>query len=168
MRRAITTSSGPPTTRGTRPVDPAGRRAARRRRGVMWRRGHARTGALPPAGFAVVGPRARHAGDVDLAMRALVGRDVPQQASWRVELAPPRQRRLGDFRVAVWTQSPLCEIDRSVGERFAAAIAALSGPGASLDTHERPPNDDEEHDRPFLRPLRPATAPRLRLGALAA
>jgi amidase len=95
-------------------------------------------------------------------MRALVGPDVPQEASWRVELAPPRQRRLGDFRVAVWTQSSLCEIDASVGERIAAAIDAVVRSGAAVNDGARPPIDDAEHQRLFMLLLRAATASRMR------
>src|SRR6266404_5068042 len=50
--------------------------------------------------------------------------------------------RLGDFRVAVWTNSPLCELDASVAQRFAAAVAALKGAGAVVDEAARPPLDD--------------------------
>ncbi len=130
--------------------------------GLIPTRGHSPTGALTPTDISVVGPMARHAEDLALAMHVLAGPDGPQQAAWRVELPPPRHRRLGDFRVAVWTQSALCEIDASVGERFAAAIAALSGAGASVDATARPPLDDEEHQRLFMLLLRAATASRMR------
>src|SRR5439155_20428061 len=112
--------------------------------GLIPTRGHSPTGALTPTDISVVGPMARHAEDLELALRVLAGPDGPQQAAWRVELPPPRQRRLGDLRVAVWTQSQLCEIDASVAERFAAAIAALTGVGAAVDANARPPIDDEE------------------------
>src|SRR5579864_8995956 len=109
--------------------------------GLIPTRGHSPTGALTPTDISVVGPMARHAEDLALALRFLAGPDGPTQAAWRVELPPPWQRRLGNFRVAVWTQSPLCEIDASVSERFAAAIAALTGAGATVDTEARPPID---------------------------
>jgi amidase len=54
---------------------------------------------------------ARHAGDLDLAKRVLAGPDGPQQAAWRVELPSPRHHRLAEFRIAIWAESPLCEID---------------------------------------------------------
>ena len=129
--------------------------------GLIPTRGHSPAGALTPTDISVVGPMARHAEDLDLALRVLAGLDGPQQAAWAVALPPPRQRRLGDFRVAVWTQSPLCEIDASVSERFAAAIAALSGAGASVDTAARPPIDDAEHHELFMLLLRAATASRM-------
>jgi amidase len=130
--------------------------------GLIPTRGHSPTGAFSPTDISVVGPMARHAEDLALALRVLAGPDGPHEAAWRVELPPPRQRRLGEFRVAVWTQSPLCEIDRSVAERFQAALAALSGAGASLDAKARPPIDDEEHQRLFMLLLRAATASRMR------
>ena len=40
----------------------------------------------------------------------------------------PRHSRLGEFRVAVWTDSPLCEIDASVATLFEAAVACPRDP----------------------------------------
>ena len=105
---------------------------------------------------------ARHAEDLDLAMRALAGPDTLEQPAWRVELPPPRHRRLGDFRVAVWRDSPRCEIDASVAERFAAAIAALTRAGASVDEAAHPPFDDAEHHGLFMTLLRAVAASRMR------
>src|SRR6266581_5236705 len=130
--------------------------------GLIPTRGHSPTGALTATDISVVGPMARHAEDLALALHVLAGPDGPQQAAWRVELPRSRHRRLGDFRVALWTQSPLCEIDASVDERLAAAAAALSDAGASVDTKARLPLDDEEHHRLFMLLLRAATASRMR------
>jgi hypothetical protein len=38
---------------------------------------------------------ARHAEDLDLALRALAGPDLLQQTAWQVELPLARRRRLG-------------------------------------------------------------------------
>jgi amidase len=129
--------------------------------GLIPSRGQSPSGMLSPTDISVVGPMARHAEDLGLAMRVLVGPDVLQQAAWRVELPPPRHRRLGDFRIAVWRHSPLCEIDASVEERFAAALAALAGAGAAVEEAARPAIDDAEHHRLFMLLLRAATAARL-------
>src|SRR5712692_6638486 len=107
--------------------------------GLIPTRGHSPTGAWTPTDISVVGPLARHAEDLELALRVLAGPDALQQSAWRVELSPPRHRRLGDFRVGVWFDSPLCDIDASVSERFTVAIAALSAAGTSVDTNPRPP-----------------------------
>jgi amidase len=73
-------------------------------------------GTLTPTDISVVGPMARHAEDLDLAMRALSGPDVLQRAAWQIQLPPPRHSRLSEFRIAVWASSPLCRIDASVSE----------------------------------------------------
>src|SRR5207302_5393960 len=119
-------------------------------------------GLLTPTDISVVGPMARHAEDLDLALRILAGPDLLQQPAWRVELPAPRHRKLGDFRVAVCTESPLCEIDASVAERFAAAVAALQRAGATIDDAARPPLNDAEHQALFMLLLRAATASRMR------
>lgn len=129
--------------------------------GLIPTRGHSPTGALTPTDISVVGPMARHAEDLALAMQVLVGADIPQHSAWRVELPPPRHRRLGDFRVAVWTRSALCEVDASVAARIDAAIAVLRRAGAAIDEGAHPPFDDAEHQRLFLLLLRAATATRM-------
>src|SRR5438552_7009060 len=98
--------------------------------GLISTRGHSPAGLLTPTDISVVGPMARHAEDLDLALRVLAGPDLLQQAGWRGELAAPRQRRVGDFPVAGWTDSPRCEIDASVAERFTATVAAIVRAGA--------------------------------------
>ena len=130
--------------------------------GLISTRGHAPPGIMTPTDISVVGPMARHAEDLDLALRALAGPDLLQQAAWRVELPPARHRRLGEFRVAVWASSPLCRIDTSVSVLFDRAINAIVHAGATVDVAARPPIDDEEHHRLFMLLLRAATASRMR------
>jgi amidase len=110
----------------------------------------------------VIGPMARHAEGIDLALRALAGPDLLQRAAWRVELPPPRRRRLGEFSVAVWASSPLCRIDTSVSDLFDRAIHTVVRAGATVDDAARPGIGDEEHHRLFMLLLRAATASRMR------
>jgi len=130
--------------------------------GLISTRGHAPPGTMTPTDISVVGPMARHAEDLDLAMRTLAGPDLLQRAAWRVELPPPRRRRLGDFRVAVWASSPRCRIDASVSELFDRAVAAIARTDATIDDAARPAIADEEHHRLFMLLLRAATASRMR------
>ena len=105
---------------------------------------------------------ARHAEDLDLAMRALSGPDVLQRAAWQIQLPPPRHSRLSEFRVAVWASSPLCRIDASVSDLFDRTVNAVSRAGATVDHAARPEISDEEHQRLFMLLLRAATASRMR------
>ena len=97
---------------------------------------------MTPIDISVVGPMARYAEDLDLALRALAGPDLLQQAAWRVELPPPRRCRLGEFRVAVRASSPLCRIDASVSDLFDRAIDAIARAGATVDATARPGFDE--------------------------
>jgi amidase len=125
--------------------------------GLIPPRGYALAATVTPTDISVVGPMARHAEDIALALRVLAGPDVLQRAAWRLELPPPRHRRLGEFRVAVWTTSAFCEIDVSVRERFEAAVAAIARTGTSVDENARPDIADAEHHRLFMTLLRAAT-----------
>jgi amidase len=130
--------------------------------GLISNRGHAPPGIMAPTDISVVGPMARHPEDLDLALRALAGPDLLQQAAWRVVLPSPRCRRLGEFRVAVWASSPFCRIDASVTGLFEHAVDAIVRAGATVDHAARPGINDEEHHRLFMLLLRAATASRMR------
>ncbi len=54
--------------------------------GLISTRGHGPPGIMTPIDISVVGPLARYAEDLDLALSALAGPDLLQQAAWRVEL----------------------------------------------------------------------------------
>lgn len=136
--------------------------------GLIPSRGHAPAPNVTPTDISVVGPMARHAEDLDLALRVLAGPDTLQRAAWRVELPPPRGRRLSEYRVAVWVNSPLCDIDASVRTRFDAAVAALRRAGAAVDEGAHPPFEDMAHHKLFMTLLRAATASRLDDAAFAA
>jgi len=135
--------------------------------GLIPPRGHSAAPTLTPTDISVVGPMARHAEDLDLALGILAGPDILAQAAWQVALPPPRARRLGAFRVAVWAESPLCEIDAAVARPFAAAVAAIRKAGAAVDETARPDVSDAEHHRLFMTLLRAATASRLSDAAFA-
>src|ERR1700756_1919375 len=144
--------------------------------GLISTRGHAPPGIMTPTDISVVGPMARHAEDLDLALRALAGPPgaleralralagpaLLQRTAWQVELPPPRRRRLGEFRVAVWASSPLCRIDTSVSALFDRAVNAIVRAGATVDDDARPEIADEEHHRLFMLLLRGGGASRMR------
>src|SRR5438132_9487901 len=117
---------------------------------------------MTPPVPSVVGPMARHAEDLDLALRALAGPDLLQRTAWQIQLPPARRRRLGEFRVAVWSSSPLCRIDASLSNLFDRAVGAIARAGAVVDDTARPEIDDAEHHRLFMLLLRAATASRMR------
>jgi amidase len=128
--------------------------------GLIPTRGHAPPGVVTPTDISVVGPLARSADDLALALGILAGPDALQQAAWRVQLPAPRGRSLKDFRVAMWGSAPEAPIDDSVATLFAATVEAVRKAGAAIDESARPVELDENH-RLFMRLLRAATAGRL-------
>ena len=129
--------------------------------GLVPTRGHGPPGVVTPTDISVVGPMARHAEDLALALDLLAGPDLLQQAAWRVALPAPRGRSLKDFRVAVWTSAPEAPIDDSVATLITTAVAAIARAGANVDDAARPGVVLADNQRLFMQLLRAATAGRL-------
>jgi amidase len=129
--------------------------------GLIPARGHGPPGIVTPTDISVVGPMARHAEDLLLALDVLAGPDLLQQAPWRIALPAPRGRSLKDFRVAVWASAPEAPIDDSVAALMAKAVTAIAKAGAKVDENARPSVTLGENHRLFMQLLRAATASRL-------
>src|ERR1035438_10105186 len=65
--------------------------------------GHSLVGAISPTDIAVIGPLARSARDLELALDILAGAD-PADTALRSTLPAPRATALAGMRVAVWAQ----------------------------------------------------------------
>lgn len=74
---------------------------------------------------AVIGPMARTAADLDLALSVLAGPDDMEAVGYSLRFRPPRHERLADFRVLILDQHPLAATDLEI-------VAALNGLGDSL------------------------------------
>src|SRR3984885_9756550 len=67
-------------------------------------------GNVAQADISVIGPLARSAEDLTLALDVMAGA-VPIETGWKLELPPPRATSLKGLRVAVMTDHPLSEVD---------------------------------------------------------
>ena len=112
-----------------------------------------RTGAMPPyfpssplGMMGVQGPLARSARDLELAMDVIAG---PEQfedtGAWKLELPPPRHRRLGDFRVAVFPELDFIPVSREVRAALGQVVDILRGAGATIGIAAPEGVDSEEH-----------------------
>ncbi|HEX4713088.1 amidase family protein [Phenylobacterium sp.] len=77
--------------------------------------------------LAVVGPLARTAADLGLALDVLAGPDEGEAVGYRLALPPPRHARLADYRVLLVDQHPLTPLDDEIR-------AGLNGLADSLET----------------------------------
>ena len=78
--------------------------------------GRVRPHQMPALPLFVVGPLARSADDLELALDVLTTPGSTDKSGKRPELLPPRRQQFSDYRVAVWftDSSPAAEIDSEV------------------------------------------------------
>lgn len=105
-------------------------------------RGHAPPGVVGGNDtLAVVGPMARSAEDLDLALGLLAGADGALATAWKLDLPPAVADGFKDLRVAVWADDPRSPIDAAVGDRLQAAVEAIARAGATIGDTARPDAD---------------------------
>jgi amidase len=121
-------------------------------------------GHIPPApgdlaqpDMAVIGPLARAADDLALALDAIAGPERADAAAWRLELPPPRAHRLADYRMVAWLDDPTCPVDTEVLDVLATAVDALRAAGVRV-TDGAGPAGVAESARLFQRLCQPSLA----------
>ncbi|WP_270886905.1 amidase family protein [Pedococcus sp. 5OH_020] len=95
-------------------------------------------GTLSSPDLAVVGPLARSADDLDLALDVLAGPDAAMATAWRLRLPAPRGRSLSDYRIAVWLDDAAAPVDSTVLRVLASAVQELRHAGAHINDDARP------------------------------
>ena len=84
--------------------------------------------------LAVVGPMARSAGDLALALDVLAGPDDMQATGYRLDLPPPRHIRLADFRVLMLEDHPDATLSNDVRSAMQRFRKHLQGAGCVVAT----------------------------------
>jgi len=129
--------------------------------GVCPPRGHALPGRVSATDISVIGPLARSAEDLDIALAAMAGPDDIEAAGARLALPAPRKKTLREFKVAVMLDDPNAEVDRGVQDRIQALADFLARKKAKVSDRARPDIDTTHLNRTFIALLRAATAGRL-------
>ena len=129
--------------------------------GIVPRTGQSLPGQIAPVDIDVVGPMARSADDLILALSVLAGPDAVDGAGWQLKLKPPRQKRLRDFKVALMLEVPESPVDGDVKDRLRALAEFLRRQRVKVDDRARPAIDTGEAWRVYIRLLRAATSSRL-------
>jgi amidase len=97
--------------------------------------GHAPPGFEGPSAgvqFGVIGPLARSADDLQLAMNVLAGPERDLARGYGLNLPPPREEALGDYRVLILDAHPLAAADDEVVGPLHALADRLEGAGAEV------------------------------------
>ena len=103
--------------------------------GLLPSRGHS-----PPGGqgipyevdLNVIGPMARTAADLALALDILAGPDGPQATAYRLALPDSRQSELKNFRVLVIDEHPLLPTSRDVREQLNRIVEQIGKAGTKI------------------------------------
>lgn len=90
---------------------------------------------MPMAPLFVVGPLARSADDLELALEVLTTPGGGEASAQKPELLPPRKNQFKDYRVAVWLTDPdpAAEIDVEVSAALQKMVEKLRGAGLVVE-----------------------------------
>lgn len=109
--------------------------------GVVATAGHALPGMLGAPDLAVMGPLARSAADLALALDVVAGPEPLDAPGWRIELPSPRRTRLADYRVAIWPTDPRAPVASEIADRVQRLADQLAALGATVSDRARPDID---------------------------
>jgi len=114
--------------------------------------GHAIISNAGMADISCIGPLARSAGDLALALD-LLGHPDETETALRIKLPPPRSKKLQDLRVAIWAEQPGHATDRAITARLEELGRFLDRAGAKVSTSARPGFDATDAFHVYLRLL---------------
>lgn len=118
--------------------------------GVISGRGHSLPGSEAPPDLAVVGPMARSAEDLALALELLAGPGALDAPGWHLNLPSPRADVLKDYRVAVWATDELSPASSAVANRIQEVTKALVKSGATVSEVARPEFSARESHNTYI------------------
>lgn len=127
--------------------------------GIIPLRGHALLPSFSAPDISVVGPLARSASDLQLALDLTKGPDRLHASGMTYDLERGAENAKG-LRVALWLDDPMSPVDDRVKERVAAAASALADAGAEVDDLARPDFSPAECHEIYMQLLHAALAAR--------
>ena len=109
----------------------------------------------------MIGPLARGAEDLEIAMDVMAGPDEIDGRGWTLSLPRARKKKLKDFKVGVMLSDPNAEVDNSVQDQIQKLANFLAKNKAKVSDKARPKFDTTEMNDVFIRLLRAATSGRM-------
>jgi amidase len=126
--------------------------------GICPTNGQALPGMVAAQDITVIGPLARSADDLELALKILAGPDEIDAQGWRLALPPAQKKSLREFKVAVMPSADTAEVDRTVQDRIQAIADFLRKQKAKVSDTARPDIDPAEAHHVFIQLVRAATS----------
>ena len=105
---------------------------------IVPQRGHALPGMLASPDIAVVGPLARSAEDLALALGLVSGPEELVEAGWKLDLPDSRHSQISDFRVALWPDDACAPVSAEIAARVQQLGDRLAKLGATVSDTARP------------------------------
>jgi len=129
--------------------------------GIVSPRGQALPGVVAATDISVIGPMARSAEDLALALDVMAGPDEIDRAGWQLRLPRPNKKRLREYKVAVIYTDPEAEVDGEVQKRLYAVVDFLLKNKVKVSGNARPEIDSRQAYRNYIQLLRAATSGRM-------
>jgi len=128
--------------------------------GICAPRGHALPGRVAPGDISVIGPLARSAGDLDIALQAMAGPDAIDGAGWKLDLPRPVKKEFRQFRIGVMLEDRNSAVDAQVQGQLQALADFLGKKKAKVVMGAKPDIDTDEAMDVYIGLLRAATSGR--------
>ena len=111
--------------------------------GIVSDEGHSLPGSYMPADIAVVGPLARSAEDLALAMEVVGGSGRTDRRGWQLALDKPSKTKLSDFKIAILPNHIMAPVSTEMADRVQSVADTLAKLGATVSDVARPNIDFE-------------------------
>ncbi len=129
--------------------------------GIASPRGQALPGMVAASDISAVGPLARSAADLALALNVMAGPDDIDGHGWQLRLPKPRKAALREFKVAVAYDDPEAEVDEEVQQQLRGLVTFLRKNKVKVAENARPDIDSRDAHRNYIQLLRAATSGRI-------
>lgn len=129
--------------------------------GIIPMRGQALPGEVAAGDISVLGPLARSAEDLSIALKVMAGPDDIDGAGWQLRLPKPKKRILKEYKIAVVYTDPEADIDHEVQQRLHAVVDFLRQNKVVVSENARPRINSRKAHRNYIQLLRAATVGRL-------
>ena len=117
---------------------------------------------LPPflgdSDISAIGPLARSAKDLEIALAVIAGPDTNKGKAWTLRLPRASKKGWRQWRIAMMLNAAVADVDRSVQDGIQAVADFAARKGAKVDDRARPDIDVKEANRVFISLLRAATS----------